>query len=74
MVAASCIIFYLLATNVSLLPVGKMEMLALLAFLACIEKLCSIMNMVAVEKDWVRVFTFIFSVSCCMHASRNNRN
>lgn len=28
-------------------------MLVLLSFLACIEKLCSIMNMVSVEKDWV---------------------
>jgi hypothetical protein len=28
-------------------------MLALLCFLSCIEKLSSIMNLVAVEKDWV---------------------
>jgi len=29
-------------------------MLVLLALLACIEKLCSIMNLVSVEKDWVQ--------------------
>ena len=28
-------------------------MLVLLCFLACVEKLCSIMNLVSVEKDWV---------------------
>lgn len=28
-------------------------MMALLAFFACLEKLCSLMNLVAVEKDWV---------------------
>lgn len=26
----------------------------MLVLLACVEKLCSVMNFVAVEKDWVR--------------------
>ena len=32
-------------------------MFALLVVFACVEKLCSIMNLVAVEKDWVRYFS-----------------
>ena len=28
---------------------------ALLTVLACVEKLCAIMNLVAVERDWVRI-------------------
>jgi iron-regulated transporter 1 len=46
-------IFYILAIG---LPLGRgweAGMLVLLSFLACIEKLCSIMNLVSVEKDWV---------------------
>ncbi|EAQ89496.1 hypothetical protein CHGG_06115 [Chaetomium globosum CBS 148.51] len=34
---------------------GRTGMLVLLSFLACIEKLCSILNLVSVEKDWVVV-------------------
>lgn len=34
-------------------PGGYQGMMALLAFFACLEKLCSLMNLVAVEKDWV---------------------
>jgi iron-regulated transporter 1 len=52
-VAASCVIFYLLTIRVPLGHDGKTGILVLLAFLACIEKLCSIMNLVSVEKDWV---------------------
>lgn len=26
---------------------------------ACVEKLCSILNMVSVEKDWVRLRVFL---------------
>lgn len=53
-VAASCVIFFLVnkgQTNWA--PGGQKSMLALLAFFACTEKLCSIMNLVSVEKDWV---------------------
>ncbi|KAL7789675.1 Ferroportin1 domain-containing protein [Trichoderma afarasin] len=39
-VAGSCAIFYVLA---------------LVTFFACVEKLCSIMNLVSVEKDWIVV-------------------
>ncbi|OXV05939.1 hypothetical protein Egran_06292, partial [Elaphomyces granulatus] len=54
-VAASCVIFYMLSSRVSLGREGKMGMFALLAFLASVEKLCAIMNLVSVEKDWVVV-------------------
>ncbi len=53
-VAASCVILYILTIRVPLGQGGKTGMLVLLAFLACIEKLCSIMNLVSVEKDWVQ--------------------
>ena len=52
--AASCVVFYALALHLPLGHGGDIGMLALLCFLACVEKLCSIMNMVSVEKDWVR--------------------
>ena len=37
------------------MPSGKWEtgFLAAVTVLACVEKLCSIMNMVSVERDWV---------------------
>jgi len=54
-VAGSCVIFFLMARNVYMGPGEHQGMMALLAFFACLEKLCSIMNLVAVEKDWVAV-------------------
>lgn len=53
-VASSCVILYILAIRVPCTRGENIGMLVLLAFLACIEKLCSIMNLVSVEKDWVR--------------------
>ncbi|GAW16352.1 hypothetical protein ANO14919_057780 [Xylariales sp. No.14919] len=54
-VAVSCVIFYILAIELPLGRGGKVGMLVLLSLLACIEKLCSIMNLVSVENDWVVV-------------------
>ncbi|KAL2144737.1 hypothetical protein VTI28DRAFT_8583 [Corynascus sepedonium] len=54
-VTISCVIFYMLAIGLPRGHGGKMGMLVLLSILACIEKLCSIMNLVSVEKDWVVV-------------------
>ncbi|KAH6628179.1 Ferroporti-1 [Chaetomium tenue] len=54
-VAASCAIFYMLVIGLPLGRGGRTGMLVLLSFLACIEKLCSILNLVSVEKDWVVV-------------------
>ncbi|KAK8131513.1 hypothetical protein PG984_007951 [Apiospora sp. TS-2023a] len=54
-VALSCVIFLLLVLRGSLDSQGKAGLLALLAFLACIEKLCSTLNLISVEKDWVVV-------------------
>lgn len=52
-VAASCTLFYLLSTDISQSTPLTAVMLVLLTVLACLEKLCSIMNLVAVERDWV---------------------
>ncbi|KAI2469699.1 Ferroporti-1 [Annulohypoxylon bovei var. microspora] len=54
-VATSCVVFYIMALREELDGKIKAGMLVLLSFLACIEKLCSIMNSVSVEKDWVVV-------------------
>lgn len=51
--AVSCAIFYVLVMGLPLGHGGRTGMLVLLSFLACIEKLCSILNLVSVEKDWV---------------------
>ncbi|KAH0495728.1 hypothetical protein TgHK011_009259 [Trichoderma gracile] len=54
-VAASCAIFYALAAEVQLDSGVRAGLLAVVTVLACVEKLCSILNMVSVEKDWVVV-------------------
>lgn len=51
-VAASCVIFYLLAIGIFMKRAVSIALLATLAVLACIEKLCSVLNMVSVETDW----------------------
>ena len=55
-VAASCLIFYILTVFPRFENGGKTALLVLLAGLACCEKLGSIMNLVSVEKDWVYLF------------------
>ncbi|KAH8660335.1 Ferroporti-1 [Xylariales sp. PMI_506] len=62
-VASSCAVFYVLATCLSLGSGVQMAMLLILAILACIEKLCSIMNLVSVEKDWVRKIILILGLT-----------
>jgi hypothetical protein len=52
-VAASCLIFYLLAIKLPIYRVVDIALLATLALLACVEKLCSTMNLISVERDWV---------------------
>ncbi|KAH6620865.1 Ferroporti-1 [Chaetomium sp. MPI-SDFR-AT-0129] len=54
-VAISCVVFYILALGLPLRRGTETGMLVLLFFLACIEKLCSIMNLISVERDWVVV-------------------
>lgn len=53
-VAVSCVIFYLLTIRLRMSQVVDQCLLAILALLASIEKLCSVMNLISVEKDWVR--------------------
>ena len=52
-VAASCVVFWALARGYAEQPLSRGCLLALLAVLACVEKLSSIMNFISVEKDWV---------------------
>ena len=52
-VAGSCVVFYLLSINLHFSNLITNILLGLLISLACIEKLCAIMNLVAVERDWV---------------------
>jgi solute carrier family 40 (iron-regulated transporter), member 1 len=54
-VAASCSLFWLLEANAPLNHTFNAVVLCALAFLACLEKLSSILNLVAVERDWVVV-------------------
>jgi iron-regulated transporter 1 len=55
-VALSCAGFWYLATGLSSMWWLQYGLFVLLSLLACMEKLCSIMNLVAVERDWVRWF------------------
>ncbi|KKO98237.1 hypothetical protein THAR02_09651 [Trichoderma harzianum] len=54
-VAASCAVFYVLAAGLPLTFSVRAGLLAVVTFFACVEKLCSILNLVSVEKDWVVV-------------------
>ena len=60
-VAISCGVFYLLTRPLPLNRTAKRFMFVLLNILACVEKLCSIMNAVAVERDWVSKLTLLTS-------------
>lgn len=52
-VAASCAVFYILAIDTPLPSGVRAGLVAVVTFFACVEKLCSILNLVSVEKDWV---------------------
>ncbi|KAH8686274.1 iron transporter [Ilyonectria robusta] len=54
-VASSCAIFYILYIRLSSSNNGRIVMLSVVSFLACVEKLYSIVNLVSIEKDWVVV-------------------
>ncbi|KAI1011286.1 hypothetical protein LB504_002329 [Fusarium proliferatum] len=54
-VAASCAIFFILSRAESPSDELRVGLLAALIFMACIEKLAAIMNLVSVERDWVIV-------------------
>lgn len=53
--ATSCVLFYLLLAKMPITQMVNISLLATLAVLACIEKLGSIMNLISVERDWVRI-------------------
>lgn len=54
-VILSCLGFWALSTDIRDHPGFKFPLIAMLALLACLEKLCSIMNIIAVERDWIVV-------------------
>ncbi|BEI88643.1 uncharacterized protein CcaverHIS019_0200050 [Cutaneotrichosporon cavernicola] len=54
-VAISCIAFILLVRGAAQDTLQSPVLLTLLAALACVEKVCAIINRVSVEKDWVVV-------------------
>ena len=67
-VALSCIAFWFLATGQSHARNFKSGYLVLLTAFACVEKLCSIMNLISVERDWVGLGT-------CLHdGDKTNRH
>lgn len=54
-VVASCGLFWVLELKKNELQRGvKDSLFSALVLLACVEKLCSVMNLVSVERDWVR--------------------
>jgi len=52
-VIASCIAFWYLIKHTHRPPLITYVVVGILTVLACIEKLSTIMNTVAVERDWV---------------------
>ena len=53
-VVASCAGFWFLLLHKPSTSVVLYAIMGMLFLLACAEKLCSIMNMVSIERDWVR--------------------
>jgi len=66
-VAASCVGFWLLLMDESMSPNARFAILAALAILACVEKLGSVMNLVAVERDWVGINIISPDLICVNH-------
>lgn len=56
-VAVSCGVFMMLYTRTTLSIGVRNGLFAINILLACVEKLCSIMNLVSIERDWVVVIT-----------------
>lgn len=54
-VILSCLCFGALSTNVWDFHAFRPLVVSMLILLACVEKLCSIMNLIAIERDWVVV-------------------
>lgn len=54
-VILSCLGFWALSMEIRDVLGFRVLLIAMLAFLACVEKLCSIMNTIAVERDWIMV-------------------
>ncbi|ETN43452.1 uncharacterized protein HMPREF1541_02611 [Cyphellophora europaea CBS 101466] len=54
-VTLSCALLWLMVIGVARQRWLKIAMVGVLSLTACVEKLCSIMNLVAVERDWVVV-------------------
>lgn len=54
-VVISCLLFVIMTTEAVSHAGLKMGLLGLLCILACVEKIYSIMNFIAVERDWVVV-------------------
>lgn len=54
-VAASCAIFWVLQQEHDTIKEGKLKdgLFAVTVVLACVEKLCSVLNLVSIERDWV---------------------
>lgn len=55
-VAASCAILWIMERRIGLVTSQVTNgQFALVVLLACVEKLCSVMNLVSIERDWVRL-------------------
>lgn len=54
-VIISCLGFWALSTDIRDVRGFKFFLITMLVFLACAEKLCSVINIIAVERDWIVV-------------------
>lgn len=56
-VAGSCGVLWAMETRIGGLNASRVNgLFVVLVALACVEKLCAMMNTIAVERDWVRTF------------------
>ena len=61
-VIASCLLFWFMSTGETRLAWFKPVLFGVVCLLACAEKTCAVMNLIAVERDWVVVISE--STSC----------
>lgn len=52
-VAASCALFWILLLEKNMQSGLKTILFAITIIFACVEKLCSVLNLVSIERDWV---------------------
>lgn len=72
-VIASCGLLYLLKQQVNMQGQQRTRVFAVVVLFACLEKVCSVINLVSVERDWVSVQSRYYLCPLLTPAGRRHR-